>query len=417
MTTRIDLSGLDVIDEHCHPFKMDSRVLRVSEFELVSDYMCLYNPSFVTPSKFLHEYQNSHGARREELENEYQISKKESEMKYQVSTLLLSRKFVHELSRFLGCKPEAEAIIEARNKRSAEYKEYIGELFRDARIRGLLVDDGCSEMTVEYGIPLVDIDAFKTYVPARVERVTRIEPLFQKSLDKSATLEDMESDFLASMTDSVKKRNAVAFKCVIAYRSGLEIAKPVTEAARKDFQKYKETEGRKLKALRDFMIWRSIEKTIELDVPYQVHTGVGDTDIVLPKCSPYNLWTLLKDEHLRQAKIVLVHAGYPTVSEAAFLASVLPNVYLDLSILIPLAHSNPSRINDVLELAPLSKVMYASDVHLPDMYWLTAIIGKKMLATALSKVVDSGALDEDEAYEAAKMILSENVKRLYRLAD
>jgi predicted TIM-barrel fold metal-dependent hydrolase len=417
MTREIDLSELDVIDEHCHPFKENSKVLRVNEFELISDYMCLYNPSFVTPSKVLSEYEKAEQLRREGLDHEFKISRKDSEMKYQVSTLLLSRKFAHELSKFLGCKPTAKEIIETRNRRSAQYKNYIGELFDDAKIRGLLIDDGYSELAVEYGIPLIDIDVLKGYVPARVERITRIEPLFQESIDKAANLEDMERNFLTSMEDAVKKRKAVAFKCVIAYRTGLDISKTEPGAARRDFDKYKATKSRDIKALRDFMIWRSIEKAIELDVPYQVHTGVGDTDIVLPKCSPYNLWTLLKDERLRQARIVLVHGGYPMVSEAAFLASVLPNVYLDLSILIPLAHSNPSRINDVLELAPLSKVMYASDVHLPDMYWLTAVIGKKMLGTALSQVVDSGALDEDEAYKAARMILSENAKRLYKLED
>ena len=380
MTGEIDLSELEVVDEHCHPFKEDSKVLKVNEFELISDYMCLYNPSFVTPSKILSEYEKAEQSRKEKLEREFSISRKDSEMKYQVSTLLLSKKFAHELSKFLGCRPTAKDIIETRNRRSEpQYRKYIGELFDDVKIKGLLVDDGYSELAVEYGIPLIDIDALKGYVPARVERITRVEPLFQTSLDKASKLEDMELDFLRSMEDSVKKHKAVAFKCVIAYRTGLDIRKTEPEAARRDFEKYKATRTRDIKALRDFMTWRSIEKAIELDVPYQIHTGVGDTDIALPKCSPYNLWTLLKDENLRQAKIVLVHAGYPMVTEAAFLTSVLPNVYLDLSILIPLAHSNPARLTDALELAPLAKVMYASDVHLPDMYWLTAKIGKKML--------------------------------------
>lgn len=58
--------------------------------------------------------------------------------------------------------------------------------------------------------------------------------------------------------------------------------------------------------------------------------------------------------------------------------------------------------------------MYASDVHLSGMYWLSAIIGK-MLSTALSEVLDSGALDE--AYHATKMILSEIAKKLYRFVS
>jgi predicted TIM-barrel fold metal-dependent hydrolase len=415
MKKTIDLSRIKVIDEHCHPFKEESKTLRVSEFELISDYMCLYNPSFLVPSDILMQYQSAMEPEKDRLDRQYRISSSDKEMKYHVGNLLLSRKFRHEMARFLKCRSNAKNIIETRNHRAKNYKKYIGDLFRDAEIVGLLVDDGYSEIAVEYGIPSVDVDAFRTYVPAQVERVTRIEPLFQRSLDKASNLEDMEEDFLKSMDESVKKKKAVAFKCVIAYRSGLEIKPSSTEAAISDFEKYKSTKSRSIKALRDYIIWRSIEKTIELNVPYQIHTGVGDTDIVLHSSSPYNLWNMLKDEKIRQARIVLVHSGYPQVCEAAFLTAVLPNVYLDLSILIPLAHSNPARLLDVLELAPVSKIMYASDVHLPDMYWLTAIIGKEMLSQALSQIVKSGAFDEDEAYKAAEKILWQNTKKLYAL--
>jgi hypothetical protein len=154
---------------------------------------------------------------------------------------------------------------------------------------------------------------------------------------------------------------------------------------------------------------------MDLDVPFLFHTGVGDQDIVLGECNPTCLWDMLIDEDLRHAKIVLVHVGYPYISEAAFLAAVLPNVYLDLSILIPLGQPNPSRIAQVLEMAPLTKVMYASDVHLPDMYWLSAKIGKSMLGQALSQIVESGVLTEDEAYEAAQLILTENAKRFFKI--
>ena len=124
---------------------------------------------------------------------------------------------------------------------------------------------------------------------------------------------------------------------------------------------------------------------------------------------------MLVDEELRHARVVLVHVGYPFISEAAYLTAVLPNVYLDLSILIPLGQTNPSRIAQVLEMAPLTKVMYASDVHLPDMYWLSAKIGKTMLGQALSQIVDAGALTEEEAYNGGELILTENAKRLFKM--
>jgi predicted TIM-barrel fold metal-dependent hydrolase len=154
---------------------------------------------------------------------------------------------------------------------------------------------------------------------------------------------------------------------------------------------------------------------MELDVPFLLHTGIGDQDIILNKCNPACLWNMLVNEELRHAKIVLVHAGYPFLSEAAFLTSVLPNVYLDLSVLIPLGQTNPHRLAQILETAPLTKVMYASDVHLPEMYWLSAKIGKSMLSQALSQIVNVGVLTEDEAHKAAQRILKDNAKEFYKL--
>ena len=218
----------------------------------------------------------------------------------------------------------------------------------------------------------------------------------------------------------MKKLGAVALKCIIAYRSGLKMCRPSREKAMNDFKKHKSKEtiglgkgGRALRNLRNYLIWNAVKKSIDLGVAFLFHTGVGDQDIVLDECNPVNLWNMLVDEELRHAKVVLVHAGYPYISEAAFLTTVLPNVYLDLSVLIPLGQTDPSRVAQVLEMAPLTKVMYASDVHLPDMYWLSAIIGKRMLGHAFDQIVDAGVLGEDEAYNAAELILFGNAKRFY----
>ena len=50
---------------------------------------------------------------------------------------------------------------------------------------------------------------------------------------------------------------------------------------------------------------------------------------------PRRLFELLTDPVLRHAKVVLVHAGYPWLQEAAFMTNVLPNVYLDVSLVCP----------------------------------------------------------------------------------
>jgi predicted TIM-barrel fold metal-dependent hydrolase len=389
----------------------------------MADYLCGFaNPGFLVQPEILAKYEKAQGKEKEELDAKHKITSLYAELARHAQNLALHKRMMRELSRLLDCSPDPRDIVRARNRRSASYPEYIREIFADAKIDGLNVDDGYSELAVRLAIPSVDLDAFRKYVPSKVWRTTRVEPLFQKSLDGASSLSQMESDFMSSLENAVRGLGAVCFKSVVAYRSGLRVQKTDYEAAKRDFDRYKAAKTseivkgeRALRNLRNYMLWNAIRKSMELDVPFLFHTGVGDQDIVLEDCNPARLWNMLTDEELRHAKIVLVHVGYPYVSEAAFLTAVLPNVFLDLSVLVPLAQVNPTRIAEVLELAPLTKVMYASDVHLPDMYWLSATIGKSMLSQALTQIVDTGALTEDEAYKAARLILTDNAKALYKL--
>lgn len=413
----IELDHYQLIDAHCHPFSRLSCNLTQQEFLSIGDYFFsgFSNIEFLIPKRIL-----NNNSENNKIENGNRISGTLSDPRYHLQHLFMYKKMIHELATFLGCAPNLETLLQTRNNISRNYPEYIKRLFYDAKIKGLNVDDGFSELVVHRAIPNIDIDDFKTYVPAKVVRTSRIEPLFQRSLDQSSRFEDMESEFLSSLEYAVKSLGAKSLKSIIAYRSGLKVLKTEIDDARKDFKKYKSKSGRikgrqHLKNLRNYMIWNAIKKSIDLDVPFLFHTGIGDQDIILEECNPANLWSLLTDEELRHAKICLCHAGYPFLSESTFLTAVLPNVYLDLSIVIPLSQCNPNRINQVLEMAPTSKIMYASDVYLPEMYWLSAKIGKRMVGEALSKIVDLNILTEDEAYKAAESILSGNAKRLYRL--
>ncbi len=423
MTVNIDLSEYHLIDHHCHPFEESTKKLSKDEFVFIADYLAGFtDPGFQIPTGVLERSEKVQGIEKQELENKYKISSIQKELSYHAQNLVLHKRMMRELSRFLNCSPTPKDIVQARNIKSANYPQYIKELFDNAKIDGLNVDDGYSELAVRLALPTIDLEKFKEYVPVNIWRTTRVEPLFQKVLDRSVDFNEMESEFLNLLEYSVQKLGAICFKCVIAYRSGLKIQKTERRDAEKDFKLYKSTKtggivkGEKaLKHLRNYMIWHAIKKSIDLNVPFLFHTGVGDRDIVINECNPSCLWNLLLDDELHHAKIVLVHVGYPFISESAYLTAVFPNVYLDLSVLIPLGQVNPDRITEVLEMAPLTKVMYGSDVHLPDIYWLSAIIGKKMLGQALTQIVDAEVITEDEAYKAAQLILKDNFKRFYKI--
>jgi predicted TIM-barrel fold metal-dependent hydrolase len=116
---------------------------------------------------------------------------------------------------------------------------------------------------------------------------------------------------------------------------------------------------------------------------------------------------------------VLVHGGYPFCTEAGYLTSVFPNVYCDLSLMIPWASVGIARrIEETLESAPTAKIMFGTDaIHLPEMNWLGALVGRRGLTTALTNLVAAGALTAGEAEEVGAAILHANAERVYDLRD
>ena len=89
---------------------------------------------------------------------------------------------------------------------------------------------------------------------------------------------------------------------------------------------------------------------------------------------------------------MLLHC-YPFVREAGWLAHVYANVWFDLSLTIPHVARPAEALREALELAPVSKLLYASDAaRTPELYFLAAKWWREALAEVLAE-----ALPPDEA--------------------
>ena len=143
-------------------------------------------------------------------------------------------------------------------------------------------------------------------------------------------------------------------------------------------------------------------------LPVQVHAGFGDSDLFLPRVQPGYLKPLI--ERFRDTPFVLLHC-YPFVREAGWLAHVYGNVWFDLSLTIPHVARPAEALRQALELAPVSKLLYASDAaRTPELYLLAATWWRDTLAEVLPEL-----LPPEEWEVAARMILRENALALYRV--
>ena len=272
------------------------------------------------------------------------------------------RRAIRVLAAFLGCEPDERAVYEHRL--ASDPAEYATSLLRATSTEVLLVDDGFppeGEGTTW--------DELGELAACRSLPVLRLETRAEHAAEEAAT---------------ARERGYAALKTIAAYRGGLDRPSEHVVAA----LEANEATGSPL--------------------PVQVHSGFGDWDLHLWRADPSLLKPLV--ERFRETPFVLLHC-YPFVREAGWLAHVYGNVWFDLSLTIPHVARPAEALLEALELAPVSKLLYASDAaRTPELYLLAATWWRDALAEALPTL-----LPEHECEAAARLILRDNAIALYSL--
>jgi uncharacterized protein len=372
-----------------------------------------YNPDFVVPEKIVDSFLRSDSnAQSSDSKTAYYREVFDRSVDAG-STSLFFLESLDAMAKFLGCKPELSAVVSKRNERSGDLKTYALDLYENARLKTLILSDYRFRSTVGSPIP--------------TKNKVVIHTLMFSILDRSKIFEEARSQFEVELEEYIKKKGFIGMKSMIAYGgirrgTGLNIGNPDESVVKKEFDHYKLVQGKlddndRIKNLEDFFTRLALEIAVRLDVPFEFHTGIGDLDVVTDRCNPMLLGNLLKDENLRKAKVILLHGSYPYTGEAGWMAHFFPNVYLDCSILF-FTHrrSAVKKIEEALEMAPYSKLLYSSDGGvLPETHWFGAISAKRAMSEVMSHLVESETLNEIEAEDLAERFFHGNAERLFHL--
>lgn len=391
----LDFSELSVVDVHCHPYARREKLSADEWVDVVS---------FGGGSA---EYLQAGGI---------EVDDAALAMLQRVKRdTLYFRYMLRRLAEYFQVEATVEAVVEARNRAIADdgYAIYAHRLHQASRIETLIVDDG-------HPLPQVDLESFRAQVGVEVAPLFRIEVLIQQLLDGDSSWPEFQRAYDDGIAAALSAGSYKGLKSIIAYRTGLDID-PRSRSSDQGMialEKIRRARGRggdAIKNLRDHLFCRAIERCIDFDAPFQVHTGMGDWEVHLAACRPALLMELLRYPAYRACKFLLVHTGYPYHAEAGYIANVLPNIWCDLSEGLPFAGNAGARIiAEVLEMAPLSRVCYGSDTYgSPEPFYTSALLGKQALAKALEDLINDGFMSEAQAQEAAKMILSDNARELY----
>jgi len=371
----MDLSTIPILDHHCHTLRRPTRPLFGDDFR-----------------RFFAETTDP---------------RMPAHIRYTVFYMRMLR----DVARLFGCAPTEDALLELRANTPAE--QYTRRLFDAGNFRALLVDIGFR------GPDSYENTELSALVGRPVETIIRLETRIEDLIAASATFAQVE-EALRDEVRTARVRGVVGLKSIAAYRGGLHVVPRAFGEAAAAFAGLKDIvvrEGRVRltdRAVLDYLLRAALEEAAASELPVQFHVAFGDDDADLRSANPLQLRALLTDERFRRVPFVLLHC-YPYVREAGYLAALYAHVYIDVSLAVPLtAHGCTLAFSEALELAPISKLLFATDAHsVPELFYVGALHGRHGLAQALEQLVRDDILDAAQAEDAAAAILWRNSAELY----
>ncbi|HEU4832294.1 MAG TPA: hypothetical protein VFU18_06275, partial [Actinomycetota bacterium] len=234
----IDLSGVRIVDAHTHPYRLDELLERDAD-------------GFDTRAMFLGESFSSSSRLREDL----------WPFVHALTGSTVYGIAMHRwLAEHLGCEPDREAVVEARAEAlRADPVAYTKGLLDAAGVVAVLSDEGFPQ-------PPVPAEEFERTIGVRVHRVARLEPWIL--VHRDGTFDDLVAGVDGEARRAAADPNCVAFKSIVAYRTGLDVGDPSEAEAREAFAGWRGQEWRETrehaKPVRDFLIRRTLAVAKEL---------------------------------------------------------------------------------------------------------------------------------------------------------
>ena len=302
-----------------------------------------------------------------------------------------------------------EEVEAARAEAARDYPAYVRGLFADAGITEIVMDPawppGAEDRVVE----------FERLTGCRIHLLLRIDALVDGLLEEGVDFDELVERFDKALRDR-RAAGWKGLKTIIAYRTGLAVDPEVIAATAARALHSDRPLKRRAKPLRDFLLRRALAFAAEAGLPFQFHTGFGDSDIRLSEANPLLLEELLRTPEGTAANVVLIHGSFPYHEEAAYLAAARPNVHVDFSLFNIFA---PARLADrllrLIELAPTAKVLAATDgFALPETYWFAATLTQEAWADVRRNLERLGAgMPWIEA--TTRAVFEANARRLYNI--
>jgi predicted TIM-barrel fold metal-dependent hydrolase len=295
------------------------------------------------------------------------------------------------------------------------------ELGTEELNRRLLGSTGITDYLVDTGLDgsLLLPPRIAAVSGSRAYEVVRLETIAEHVAGGGTSAAGFAAAFAEAL--GAATRTAVALKSVVAYRHGLDLdpARPSANEVRAAAVRWLASiEATGDVRLTDPVLLRHVLWTgLETGLPLQLHTGFGDADLTLNRSDPALLTPFLRAVESTGVAVILLHC-YPYHRNAAYLAHVFPHVHVDVGLTLTYVGTRAGAVlAETLELAPFAKVLFSTDAYgLPELYVVGAALFRQQLQRLLTGWVAEDACTLADAERIAGMIASGNARQIYRLA-
>ncbi len=383
----MDLTQFPVIDNHCHPL--------------------IPGKAQLDPLSLAREFYHGLG----DLDDSSPKGALSAARMADLASLGVVHTLVRQLASLFDCTPDLAAVAIERNRRTADdFGAYAEMLYANAGIVGTVVDSDLPDEAP--GLELI---------PRQVMRLFQMGPAIDAQLGEANSYEDLLAGYLDALDQAVRVDGYVGVKSHLAEVAGLGVPAPSLPEAAAAFDAAKRDDVTAYQTLYAAVFAATLSLCQELDVPVHLHTGItgGTWKGPIGNADPFLLASWLSRPEFRSSQVVLLHAGYPWIEQASMMAHAFPQVWVDISWIMPWTSLRAIEcMRAFLAAAPLSRLMIGSGGHgTPEVAWLGAIVAKIALSNVLDDAVAAGLMADAAARRVAAMVLHDNAAQLYALEE
>lgn len=321
-----------------------------------------------------------------------------------------------------GIQSLSNQIAENYSRREEWYEEAFQTAGFDLMFVDQYWDNFNTELNDNYFALVFNVNSLVYSISDRTrltsENVSERQNIYKQAQKEGFPIKDLDDYLVAAdrLFQKFLENNVVCLKNSQAYGRSLDYEYISLEDAKILFDRQSDSLSEaETKALQDFMFHWIIEKSIELDLPIQIHTGyLAGNGNTLDNSHPLKLNSLFL--RYPKARFSLFHGGYPWTGEFAALGKMFKNVYLDLVWLPQISREAAVRgLDEMLDCVPFNKFFWGGDCHFIEESTGSLEFGKDVVAQVLAQRVERGLMTEEIAKEIALHIFRENAIRFFKL--